>query len=237
MTQQQAKELLDKVLGQVTGYQNPLSLDQFMEKFTFDIRLPQPVVDYTDGSTTWSQTTNPTKFVKLTNARGMNLGGGSEKTDYLRPKRSLNSIEDMLDAWGEVNVTTAEKYKDSVNVAQSDGIYYSENIYRSQDIRASKNVLFSDGLNGCENIVAGQRSGDSSYCVRIDDSGECSNCFNVSWSGRLTNCFFMHDTGDMQDSMFCTNISGKRFCIANMQFEEAEYRKLKDLVMRWILTS
>jgi len=32
-------------------------------------------------------------------------------------------------------------------------------------------------------------------------------------------------------------MSGKQFCIANMQFEEAEYRKLKDIIVRWILTA
>ena len=58
----------------------------------------------------------------------------------------------------------------------------------------------------------------------------------MSWSGNLTNCLFMHDTGDMQDSMFCTNIKGKRFCIANMQYDEAEYRRVRDFVVRWILT-
>ena len=237
MTKNEAQALLDKIVGQVFGYKNPLTLDDFMQKFAFDIRLPQPVIDSIDGSTTWSQSTNPAKFVKLTNARKMNLGGGTEATDYLRPPRKLNSMEDILTAWGEINLTTTEKYKDSVNVSESDGIYYSENIYRSQDIRASKGIIFSDGLNGCENIVAGQRSGDSVFCMRIDDSGECSNSFSVSWSGRVTNSLFMHDTGDMQDSMFCTNISGKRFCIANMQFDEAEYRKLRDIVVRWILTS
>lgn len=36
--------------------------------------------------------------------------------------------------------------------------------------------------------------------------------------------------------MFCTNLSGKRFCIANMQFEEAEYRRLRDIVVQWVLT-
>jgi hypothetical protein len=41
----------------------------------------------------------------------------------------------------------------------------------------------------------------------------------------------------MQDSMFCTNMKGGRFCIANMQFDEAEYRRLRDEVVRWILTS
>ncbi len=70
----------------------------------------------------------------------------------------------------------------------------------------------------------------------IEDSGECSNSFGISWSGNITNCLFLHDTGDMQDSMFCTNISGQRFCIANMQFDEIEYKRLRDIVARWILT-
>jgi hypothetical protein len=237
MTKTEAQHLLDKVVGQVFGYQNPLSLDQFMQKFTFDIRLPQPVTDITDGSTTWAQSTNPTRFVKMQNARGLEIAGASAKTDYLRPARPLDSIEDILAAWNEINLTTTERYKECINVSESDNIYYSENVYRSQDIRKSKNIIFSDGLNGCEFIVAGQRSGDSTFCIRIEDSGNCTNCFNVSWSGNLTNCFFMHDTGDMQDSMFCTNIKGKRFCIANMQYDEAEYKRLKDLVLRWTLTN
>lgn len=237
MTPEQAQALLDKIIGQVFGYKNPLSLEQFMQKFAFDIRLPQPVTDALDGSQTWAQSTNPTKFVKLENARGLEIAGASEATDYLRPKQQFNSVEDILAAWNEINLTTTERYKDSLNVSESDNIYYSENVYRSQDIRTSKNILFSDGLGGCEFIAGGQRSGDSTFCIRLEDSGECSNCFSVSWCGRLTNCFFMHDAGDMQDSMFCTNIKGKQFCIANMQFEEAEYRRLKDMVVRWILTN
>ena len=41
----------------------------------------------------------------------------------------------------------------------------------------------------------------------------------------------------MTDCMFCTNLAGKQFCIANMQYEEAEYRRVKDMVVRWILSS
>ncbi len=236
MTTHEAQALLDKIVGQVLGYKNPLSLEQFMQKFTFDIRLPQPVTDITDGTITWAQSINPTRFVKMENARGLELAGASPATDYLRPARQLNSMEDIMAAWGEINLTTTERIKDSINVTESDNINYSENIYRSQDIRRSKNVLFTDGLNDSEFIVAGQRSGDSTFCIRIDDSGNCTNCFNVSWSGNLTNCLFMHDTGDMQDSMFCTNMKGKRFCIANMQYDEAEYRRLRDIAVRWILT-
>jgi hypothetical protein len=237
MSTREAQEVLDKIVGQVFGYQNPLSLEQFMQKFTFDIRLPQPVTDDTDGSITWAQSTNPTRFVKLTNARGMEVGGASAKTDFLRPKRDLNSVEDILAAWNEINLTTTERYKDCLNVAESDNVYYSENIYRSQDIHKSKNILFSDGLNGSEFMAASQRSGDSTFSIRVEDSGNISNSFNISWSGNITNSFFMHDTGDMQDSMFCTNIKGKQYCIANMQYEEHEYKQIKDIVIRWILTN
>lgn len=36
--------------------------------------------------------------------------------------------------------------------------------------------------------------------------------------------------------MFCTNMRGGRFCIANMQFEEAEYMRLREQVIQWILS-
>lgn len=41
----------------------------------------------------------------------------------------------------------------------------------------------------------------------------------------------------MFECMFCSHITNKKFCIANMQFEEAEYRKIKDMVVRWMLTA
>jgi hypothetical protein len=237
MTHAEAQKILDKIVGQVFGYQNPLSLEQFQQKFTFDIKLPQPVIDSTDGSTTWAQSVNPTKFIKMENARTKDLQAKpGEKISFLRPSRPLGGIQDVMAAWNEINITTAERWVDSVNVTESDNIDSCENVFRSQDIRRSRNVLFSDGSTECEFIAANQRSRNSTFCIRLDDSGECTNCFNVSWSGNLTNCLFMHDCGDMQDSMFCTNVSGERFCIANMQYPEAEYRRLRDEVVRWILS-
>lgn len=236
MNAKEAQQLLDTIIGQVFGYKNPLTLEQFMSKFTFDIRLPQQVTDSIDGSITWAQSTNPTKFVKMENARGLEIAGASADTNYLRPSRPLHDIKDILAAWNEINLTTTERYDTSLNVAESDVIKRSENVYRSNDIGDSKNVLFSDGVYRSEYMAACQRSSDSMFCVRLEDSGDCTNCFNVAWSGNLTNCFFMQDTGDMEDSMFCSNLSGARFCIANMQYEEAEYKKIKDQVARWILT-
>jgi hypothetical protein len=228
----QAKEIIDKIVGQIFGYQNPLSLEQFMNKFAFDVRLPQQVYDSTTNQPTWAQSTNPARFITMDNARKR-----AEVDDWIMPKRPINSLQDMLTAWNEVNLTATERQIESINLSETDNIYFSENIYRSQDINKSKNVVFSDGLNNCEFVGAGQRSNSSSFCVRLEDSQTTSNSFSVSWSGNISNSFFIHDCKDVSDSMFCSHISSKRFCIANMQFEEEEYNRLKQEVIKWILTA
>lgn len=236
MTHREAQALLDKIVLQIFGHKNPFTLEEFMQKFAFDIRLPQQVVDAVDGSPTWALSTNPLKFVRMETAHTASLGGGSLDTDGLRPKRPLANLDEVIAAWNEVNFTTSERIKDCINVSESDVIMNSENVFRSQDIRKCKNVLFSDGMQNCEFVAAGQRNGGITFGIRVEDSGDCTNCFAVSWSGKLTNCMFMHDTGDMQDSMFCTSIRGKRFCIANMQYSEQEYHQIRKMVVDWVLT-
>ncbi len=229
MNTTEAKQILDKVVGQVFGYQNPLSLEVAMQKFAFDVRLPQQVHDVVDGSTTWAQSVNASRFMKMDNARAHQDSTG------MRSPRPLQGLQDVLAAWNEVNYTTTERLLESINVAESDNLHNSENVFRSQDIRRSKNVILSDNMTNCEYMVASQGVANSAFCVRVTDSGEVSNSFEVSWCGKINNCLFLHDCGDMQDSMFCTNMKGGRFCIANMQFDEAEYRRLRDEVVRWVL--
>lgn len=231
MDSKSAQVLLDQIIGQVTGYKNPFTLDQFRAKYGFDVRLPQQVNDSTTGQVTWSQSPNPTKFITVQNT--WNMPDFWEK----RPKRPLNGIQDIIAAWNEINYTAAERSIDSVNIAESDNIYSSENVYRSQDIRNSKNILFCDGIGDSEYVAASQRSVTLQSCLRVEDSNTCTNSFSVIWSKKIVNCFFIEDCGDMYECMFCSHTSNKKFCIANMQYTEEEYRALKDQVMRWILTA
>lgn len=231
MNATEAKQILDKIIGQICGYQNPLSLEQFMQKFAFDVRLPQQVYDSTDNTPTWASSTNPTKFIKMDTARAKYA-----ENDGFREKQPINNLQELLAMWNDINYFTTEREIESINVAESDSIIKSENVYRSQDVRRSKNILFSDGIEDSEFIAASQRSGGNAFCIRVEDSGECSNSFGVSWSSKITNSFFIHDCYDMTDSMFCTNMRGRQYCIANMQFEKEEYEKLKQQVVQWILT-
>lgn len=231
MTPEIAQEILDKIVGKVFGYKNPFTLEQFMQKYAFDVRLPMQVSDSTTGEATWASSTNPTKFMTMANARSK-----SNEPDLL-PSVPLPDIQSILTAWNQTNYMSTERHNDSINVAQSDDITKSENIWRSQSINSSKNILFTDGGFNNEFLAASQRSNSSSFCIKVDDSQNISNSFFIIWSNKVTNSYFVNDCFDITDCMFCTNLAGKQYCIANMQYDKAEYFKVKDMVSKWILTS
>ena len=227
-----AKQILDAVVGQVFGYQNPLSLEQARDKFAFDVRLPQQVYDAVTGETTWAASFGDSRYLTLDSVKQK-----AELDGNLQAERPLRTMRDIMEAWDEVNYAMAERQIGSTKTAESDGVYHSANVYQSVDIRKSKNILFSDGIDASECIIAGQTSKSSKYSIRIEDSKNIDTSFNVIWSNKISNSFFIRDCYDLSDCMFCTHLSGKRFCIANIQVSEAEYKRLKQEVTRWILTS
>lgn len=228
MNAEQAKGILDKVVGAVFGYQNPLTLEQAMEKFAFDLNLPQQVYDGTTNQPTWANSINPSRFVTMEN---------SQNREWELPKTQLNTIEDIITAWAETNYTTTERQIDSINVAESDSINYSENVYRSGLMRRSKNVLFSRGCIDCEYIVGCSESQTSSFSIRVEDSQLVTNSFNVIWSAKVSNSLFIQDCYDVSDCMFCSHLAGKQYCIANMQCTKEEYERLRLEVIKWIFAS
>lgn len=224
--------ILDQICANVFGYKNPFTPEQFLQKFGFDIKLPKEVIDSTDGSKTWAQSVNPTKFITMENARKR-----SDIDDWLVQKRPLNTIEDILAAWNETNYAATERQLESLDFYESDNVYNSQGVYRSTDVHFSKNIFGCTDSHRLEYVACSQRSNTSVYSIRVEDSKECSNSFNVIWSGKVANSLFINDCYDMFECMFCSHMASKRFCIANMQFEEEEYRKLKKMVVEWILTS
>jgi hypothetical protein len=232
MNETVAKQILDKIVGQIFGFQNPLTLEEAMKKFAFDVKLPQQVFDSTTNEPTWAQSASPAKFITMSNARKR-----SSVDDWILPKKPLNSLQDVIDAWADTNYMATERSIESANIAECDNIYNCENIYRSQDCGESKNLLYCDGVRTSEFVAASQRSHALSFCLRVEDSKESSNSFGVVWSGKIANSFFIQDCYGVTDSMFCSHISSKQYCVANMQLTEAEYKKVREMVIHWILTS
>lgn len=227
-----ALEIVDKIFQSVFGCNNIFSLDVLLEKFAFDIKLPKKVIDSITNEVTWADSIHNERFI--TNS---NMEKRDQSVGWMLPKREIHTLEELISIWNTVNYTTTERVYDSLGVIKSDTIYRCVNVYQSSDCGDSKNIIYCDSCGDSEYLFASQRSGNCNYCIRTDDSRDCSNSYNVICSNKISHSFFIQDCSDLYECMFCSHISSKRFCIANMQFEEEEYYVIKKAIIEWIFTS
>ena len=232
MNDNNALDIVNKIWKNVFMEENKNSLDQILEKFAFDVKLPKQVNDTTTNEITWADSINSGRFITLKNMEKRDTLEG-----WMLPKKQINNLQELINIWNSVNLTTTERVYDSINVAKSDTIYRCENLYRCSDCSDSKNLIFCDTCANSEYLLASQRSGSCNFCIRTDDSKNCSNSYNVICSNKIINSLFIQDCFDLYECMFCSHIANKRFCIANMQFEEKEYYEIKKVIINWILNS
>ena len=231
MNDKQCKQVLDEIFMGVFEQKCLLNLNDVLSEFAFDIKLPNKVIDAVDGKETWASSINSNKYISQENMMKYDNYRG-----WMRPKKEISSLDEILTLWNKINYTTTERNYDSINISKSDTIYRSENIYRSQDCRECKNAIFIDGCANSEYILACQRSSNLSYCIRVDDSSNCSNSYSVICSSKISNSFFVQDANSLYECMFCSHISNRRYCIANMQFDKDEYMNIKFEVVKWIVS-
>lgn len=231
MNDKQCKQVLNEIFMGIFEQKCLMTIEQVLSEFAFDIKLPNKVIDAVDGKETWASSINSNKYISQANMEKYD-----EYKGWIRKKREVNSLDEILKLWNKINYTTTERNYDSINVSKSDTIYNSENVYRSQDCRRCKNVVFTDGCADSEYILACQRSSNCTYCIRVDDSGNCSNSYSVICSSKISNSFFIQDANSLHECMFCSHISNRRYCIANMQFDRNEYMAIKEEVLKWIVS-
>lgn len=231
MNEKQCKSVIDEIFWEIFNQKCPLNIEEVLSEFAFDIKLPNKVIDAVTGVETWASSVNSNKYITQENMEKYDDYKG-----WMRPKKEITSLDEIIKLWNKINYTTTERNYDSINVSKSDTIYSCENVYRSQDCRKSKNVIFTDGCGDSEYIIACQRSSNCSYCIRVDDSNSCSNSYNVICSAKISNSFFIQDANSLHECMFCSHISNRRYCIANMQFEKEEYFAIKEQIIKWIVS-
>jgi len=230
MDDKKAKSIVDYIFQHVFGIKNPFSLEEIKKKFAFDIPLPTKVKCALSGRETWSFSAE-SDLVASQKA----IANRFAQDEWMRKKRPLKTIEDILKAWQEVNYITAEKEINSKNVAQSDGVYNSSDVYYSVAIFDSKNIVFGYKIFDCNYLLASRDNSSSTLGIRIKESIYCSSSFEISWSSKVSHSLFIHDSFDLYECMFCSHLRSKRYCIANMQFEKEEYFQLKKKVIDWII--
>ena len=232
MNDNKAVEIINKIYKSIFNCSNTLSMDEVLEKYAFDIKLPKQVNDSITNEITWADSINSNKFITNNNMEKKEL-----ETGWLLPKKDINNLQELIDIWNSINYTTTERVYDSINVIKSDTIYRCENVYRSTDCRDSKNIIYCDSCGECEFLLASKRTANSTFSIRVDDSIDCSNSYNVICSNKIINSFFIQDCSDLYECMFCSHIASKKYCIANMQFEKEEYYSIKEMIIKWIINS
>ena len=222
----------NKIFKTIFGKECPYNLGEILNKFAFDVKLPQKVHDSTTGEITWTQSINSSRFIKQ-----VNMEAYDEKYGWIQPKKEVQDLNELLKQWKRINYTTTERVYDCINVSESDPLYRCENVFRSTDLRNCKNAIFSDGSGDCESIIACQRTSNSAFCIRVDDSNNCTNSYNVICSIESSHSFFIPDANNMNACMFCSHMYNQRYYIANMPFEAEEYFAIKAEIIKWILSN
>ena len=97
MTDNEAQKILDKIVTQVFGIKNPLTMEQFKNKFAFDLTLPTKVTDFTSGEDTWTR--------GASNARYMKSDNPALKEDLMEPRQDLKDIRQILAIWQKTKHT------------------------------------------------------------------------------------------------------------------------------------
>lgn len=232
MNESYTLEIINKIFINVFEKNNTFSLEEILNKFAYDIDIPRKVTDYLTKETTWTDSIDINKkFITNKNMQEKDIREG-----WMQEKRKITNLEDLINIWQEINLTTTERVYDSVNVTKSDTIYRCENVYQSSDCSDSKNIIYCESCGKSDYLLASKRSGTCSFSIRIDDSKECSNSYNVICSNKISNSIFIQDCSSLYECMFCSHISNKKYCIANMQFEEDEYFYIKKEIVNWLLS-
>lgn len=232
MDDSKALEIVNKIFVGVFGKENKFTLDELLDKFAFDVKLPKQVVDSTTNEITWADSINSGRYITFANMEKRDKESG-----WMLEKKPISNLQELIDIWNSVNLTATERVNDSIDVTKSDTIYRCEKIYRCSDTSDSKNMVYCDSCANCEFVLASQRSSMSNFCIRVDDSTGCSNSYGVQYSNKVVNSLFVQDCYDINECIFCSHIANKKYCIANMQFEEKEYFEIKKLIIEWILNS
>lgn len=230
MNDEKALEIINKIFKNIFNRKNPYTLDEVLEKYAFDVKLPKKVNDSITNEETWADSINSGKFIT-----NKNMEIKDKQEGWMLERKEVTSLDDIIKIWNTINLTTTERVYDSINIAKSDTIYRSENIYRSTDCSDSKNLVFCDSCSKSDFLLASQRSVTSNFSIRVDDSQKCSNSYNVICSNKIINSMFIQDCFDLYECIFCSHIASKRYCIANMQFEKEEYFEIKKKIVEWLL--
>lgn len=204
-----------------------MPVDKFSQLYTGDIRLPQKYESVSGQGSVYSLADYGYKrFVTE-----QELKDRTNTDNYLKPKIEVSGLTDLINKTLDIATFRGSRALNSDVIEESDNVYSSSYIYKSAEIQSCQKMVFCNGNKACEYLVASRGNGESTFGIRLFDNGGVSNSFEVHWSGKSSNCYFCSGCYDLRDCMFCFHLVSKQYCIGNMQFEEAEYKAMKEKLL------
>jgi hypothetical protein len=221
------QDLFEVIWNQVFTDVSMLSIEDFKKNFIDDILLPERFKCELSGEVVWSSPEYGYKrFISKAEANKR-----TEKDNFMEVSEKISSLDDVLGMVKDVALFKGERDMNSSSVEESDDIYSSDMVYNSTHIYSSQKVLWCNNVIQSEYVVASKGSKNTSFSIRVIDSGSVSNSFDISFCANASNSYFCHNCFDIRDCMFCFHLTSKRFCIANRQYDEAEYFKIKKKII------
>jgi len=221
------KELYEVIWKQVFAEVGVIEAEKTKVLWTKDIILPTENKCEVSGEPVWlspeygyKRFMTETESMKRTN-----------EDNFMEPKSEMKNLSDVIEKVKKVAMFKGSRMVNSSVVEESDDVYSSNIVYNSAHIYSSQKIIWGHNLVQSEYLMASKGSKNCTFSIRCFDSVNVSNSFDVSFCANTSNSMFCHDCFDVRDCLFCFHLASKRFCIANVQYEEAEYNELKKKIV------
>ncbi len=217
-----------KIITRVLGISEPKNVDDFIKTYLVDIKLPSKVKSQF-GPEGWTSVPGLSKY-----ATQESVLSETSKHDWVYPSEDINSLKDLNKLIARADFMQSSRQYDSLNVKESDDVGKSENVYRSQNVIDSKNIFYCSWIWESEYLLGCTRSGNSTFCIGLVEGVNCSDSYRIYGSHKITKSMFIKSCYDMYECLFCSHMQHKKYCIANMQYDEETYFKLKKKIIGWL---
>ncbi len=232
MDKKKAKQFADFAFKDIFNRENPFSLDEMEERFAFGLILPKKEKDSLTGNDVW--------LTRKTTDKVMQWGGWDKQdkngTGTVREGAGIKNMDDLIGSWNKIMYNLAGRSANAIDCIESDSVYDSNELYRCSKAVKSQKCLFCNDIVNDRYCIALTYAWNSTSVIRaVDSRAPLSQSFALNWCGRVSRSMYLSNCMDMYECMFCANLRGKRYCIANMQFTKEEYMPIKEMVIDWTI--
>ncbi len=153
---------------------------------------------------------------------GWDPGSYARDFDFARP--FFEQYKELLNTVPALAIVNDEGIS-SVNCEYTYDWFYSKNCYMNVAGWHAENVFYSYHIEHNKDIMDSAHMRESELTYECMQSRNISRSLFCTYCSDCTNCFLGFDLRGCSDCVMCIGLRNKKFCIKNVQYSEAEYKK------------